>query len=157
VTPGRGYRYVGPAELRDQAIVVDTIVADTPAALAGWLAGRERGELVEPFTFVVALDGLLRLGPRPVIAGEAPSACGTAQPERRIFRISIAQTPYPEPTLPVIAPAADPMNRAFAQSGQTSRPVIVSLKGPRTRRRQSGHSRADRPIAISSWPTLCAA
>jgi hypothetical protein len=57
--------------------------------------------------------------------------------------MSIAQTPYPEPTLPVITPAADPMARALAQSGQTSRPVIVLSKGALTRRRQSGHSRAD--------------
>ncbi|WP_255363739.1 hypothetical protein [Actinoplanes sp. TFC3] len=39
--------------------------------------------------------------------------------------MSIAHTPNPTPTSPVIAPAADPMDRAFAQSGQTSRPVIV--------------------------------
>ena len=41
---------------------------------------------------------------------------------RRIRRVSIAQTPYPEPGFPVMAPAAEPVNRAFAQSGQTSRP-----------------------------------
>jgi hypothetical protein len=40
------------------------VAVDTPAALAGWLARRERGELVEPFTFVVVLDGGLRLAPR---------------------------------------------------------------------------------------------
>ena len=34
------------------------------ASLAGWLAGRGRGDLAEPFTFVVALDGVLRLAPR---------------------------------------------------------------------------------------------
>jgi hypothetical protein len=60
----RRYRYVGPAELRDQAIAVDTVLADTPTALASWLGGRERSELVEPLTFVVALDGVLRLAPR---------------------------------------------------------------------------------------------
>jgi hypothetical protein len=43
--------------------------------------------------------------------------------------MSIARTPYPEPTLPVTTPAADPTARAFAQSGQTSRPVIVLSKG----------------------------
>ena len=60
----RRYRYVGPAELRDLVIAVDTVAADAPAALAGWLAGREQDELVEPVTFVVALDGVLRLAPR---------------------------------------------------------------------------------------------
>jgi hypothetical protein len=78
-----------------------------------------------------------------------------AQPERRILRINAAQTPYPEPMSPVITPAADPMNNAFAQSGQISRPVIVFLKGSRTRRRQSGHFRVDSPIAISSWLAPC--
>jgi hypothetical protein len=58
----------------------------------------------------------------------------TAQPVRRILRISIAQTPYPEPVFPVMTPAADPMNRAFAQSGQTSRPVVVFWKESRTLR-----------------------
>lgn len=57
--------------------------------------------------------------------------------------MSIAQTPYPDPTSFVIALAAEPMNRAFAQSGQTSRPVIVSSNGSRTLRPQSGQSRPD--------------
>lgn len=46
----------------------------------------------------------------------------------------MAQTPKPDPTSPVIAPAADPMNRALAQSGHTSRPVIVFWNGSLTRR-----------------------
>ena len=58
------YRYVGPAELRGQAITVESVGASTPAALGRWLAGRERSELVEPFTFVVTLDGVLWLAPR---------------------------------------------------------------------------------------------
>jgi hypothetical protein len=69
--------------------------------------------------------------------------------ERRILRMSIAHTPYPDPTLPVIAPTAEPVNRAFAQSGQTSRSVIVFSKGSLTLRSQSGQSRADSPIATS--------
>jgi hypothetical protein len=40
------------------------VAVDTTTALARWLAGRDRGELVEPFTFVVALDGRLRLAAR---------------------------------------------------------------------------------------------
>jgi hypothetical protein len=31
---------------------------------AGWVAGRGEGELAEPFTFVVGVDGVLRLAPR---------------------------------------------------------------------------------------------
>ncbi|MFB6392141.1 hypothetical protein [Polymorphospora lycopeni] len=60
----RRYRYVGPAELRDQAIAADAVAVDTPTVLARWLAARRRGELAEPVTFVVALDGGLRLAPR---------------------------------------------------------------------------------------------
>jgi hypothetical protein len=59
----------------------------------------------------------------------AGSRVALLQSERRILRISIAQTPNPDPTSPVIAPVAEPMNSAFAQSGQTSRPVIVSSNG----------------------------
>ncbi|RZU76575.1 hypothetical protein EV384_5240 [Micromonospora kangleipakensis] len=59
------YRYVGPAELRDQVVAVDAVAAiDTPASLDARLARRDRGDLVEPLTFVVALDGMLRLAPR---------------------------------------------------------------------------------------------
>ncbi|MFD0746091.1 hypothetical protein ACFQ1L_32775 [Phytohabitans flavus] len=43
---------------------MDAVVVAASAALDGWLAGRDRGELVEPFTFVIALDGSLRLAPR---------------------------------------------------------------------------------------------
>jgi len=46
--------------------VVDAVAVDAPAAVAGWLARRERRELAEPFTFVVTLDGVLRLAPRRI-------------------------------------------------------------------------------------------
>jgi len=42
-------------------VAVATVAVDTAASLEGWLAAQDRRELVEPFTFVVALDGLLRL------------------------------------------------------------------------------------------------
>jgi hypothetical protein len=60
VTHLRRYRYVGPAEVRDRAVLADVLAVDSPVALAARLAGRERGELAEPCTFVVALDGALR-------------------------------------------------------------------------------------------------
>lgn len=70
--------------------------------------------------------------------------------------MSIAQTPYPDSTFPVIAPAADPMNSALAQSGQTSRPVIVFANGSRILRPQSGQPRPDSPTVyftlIIGWP-----
>ncbi len=62
---GRGpYRYVGPAKLLGHATTPDNVSADTRAFLGAWLARRDRGELAEPFTFVVMLDGVLRLAPR---------------------------------------------------------------------------------------------
>ncbi|WP_033324020.1 hypothetical protein [Actinomadura atramentaria] len=61
----RAYRYVGPAEI---AAAVRGMPPGVPVRsaddLAAWLAGRARDELGEPFTFVVGLDGLLRLAPR---------------------------------------------------------------------------------------------
>jgi hypothetical protein len=62
--PDRRYSYVGPADLRGQAPAPDAVAVDAPAALAGWLAARERDEFREPFTFVVGLGGGLRLAPR---------------------------------------------------------------------------------------------
>jgi hypothetical protein len=60
----RRYRYVGPVEFRDHGVVVDAVAVDTDASLDGWLTRRGRGKLVEPITFVVGLDGMLRLAPR---------------------------------------------------------------------------------------------
>ncbi|KAA6200117.1 hypothetical protein F2B00_22000 [Streptomyces parvus] len=62
---GRIYRYVGPADLKaairpgrgSRRIV-------SPADFAHWAAGQAAVELLEPFTFVVGMDGVLRLAPR---------------------------------------------------------------------------------------------
>jgi hypothetical protein len=64
VTPTRSYRYVGPAEFRDPVVAVDAVAVEEPALLDRWQAGRDRRDLAEPVTFVVALDGVLRLAPR---------------------------------------------------------------------------------------------
>jgi hypothetical protein len=64
VAQTRRYHYVGPAEIRDQAVAVGCVCVDAHASLDGWLRSRDRAELVEPFTFVVALDGVLRLAAR---------------------------------------------------------------------------------------------
>lgn len=59
------YRYVGPIELLDQVVSgVGVAIVDTAAALDAWLGRIGRPERGEPFTFVVPLDGVLRLGPR---------------------------------------------------------------------------------------------
>jgi hypothetical protein len=64
VRHARRYTYIGPSELRDAVRTADGVAVDTATTLARWLAGRERSELLEPFTFVVAADGELRLAPR---------------------------------------------------------------------------------------------
>ncbi|MET7693075.1 hypothetical protein ABZT06_34830 [Streptomyces sp. NPDC005483] len=63
--PRRAYAYVGPPELR-ATIRPDSAgrTIGSAADLATWLSGRGAAEASEPFTFVVALDGLLRLAPR---------------------------------------------------------------------------------------------
>ncbi|WP_249998389.1 hypothetical protein [Actinoplanes sp. M2I2] len=54
------YRYVGPAQIRDQAVAVQAFTAE-PGDLASRLTGRRD---TEPFTFVVTVEGRLRLAPR---------------------------------------------------------------------------------------------
>ncbi|WSV10353.1 hypothetical protein OG588_05885 [Streptomyces prunicolor] len=62
---GRRHRYVGPAELLTAVRPgAEGRVVRSAGDLNAWLAGREKAELAEPFTFVVDLDGLLRLAPR---------------------------------------------------------------------------------------------
>ncbi|MBC6457601.1 hypothetical protein [Actinomadura sp. HBU206391] len=64
--PRRRYRYVGPAELSDEVRPGgEAVVIGCQADLDRWLKGRGGvQDLDEPFTFVVGLDGLLRLAPR---------------------------------------------------------------------------------------------
>ncbi|WP_116246838.1 TFIIB-type zinc ribbon-containing protein [Nocardiopsis sp. FIRDI 009] len=61
----RGYAYVGPA---GPLALVRPGAEGSPVRgrddLAAWLALREPAEREEPFTFVVGLDGVLRLVPR---------------------------------------------------------------------------------------------
>ncbi|MEU2926735.1 hypothetical protein ABZ636_17060 [Streptomyces sp. NPDC007251] len=62
---GRSYRYVGPEDVK-AGIRPGGSGADvrTAGEFADWAAGRSREELAEPFTFVVRVDGVLRLAPR---------------------------------------------------------------------------------------------
>ncbi|MDT0484186.1 hypothetical protein [Streptomyces doebereineriae] len=64
-SPSRVYGYVGPPELRS-TVRPDSEgrIIRSAADLDAWLSGRGPAETSEPFTFVVALDGLLRLAPR---------------------------------------------------------------------------------------------
>ncbi|MEU5534450.1 hypothetical protein [Streptomyces sp. NPDC020362] len=61
----RSYGYVGPEDVRD-AVGPDDGGAGirTSADFANWVAAQAAGELAEPFTFVVGMDGVLRLAPR---------------------------------------------------------------------------------------------
>ena len=62
---GRRHRYVGPAELLTAVRPgAEGRVVRSAGDLSTWLAEREKAELAEPFTFVIDLDGLLRLAPR---------------------------------------------------------------------------------------------
>lgn len=60
----RRFRYVGPAVLRDLPDAVDAIDVVSVDVLGRWLAAQDRHERTEPFTYVVTLDGVLRVAPR---------------------------------------------------------------------------------------------
>lgn len=61
----RHYRYVGPAEIRDQVQIGSRGYAITSHDdLANWLAEQAKQDRQEPFTFVVDLTGTLRLAPQ---------------------------------------------------------------------------------------------
>ncbi|MGW2015453.1 hypothetical protein [Streptomyces sp. NPDC001927] len=61
----RSYRYVGPVELKAAVRPGRGGCRISSAADFGsWIAERSTAELAEPFTFVVGMDGVLRLAPR---------------------------------------------------------------------------------------------
>ncbi|MFE1465572.1 hypothetical protein ACFW6M_31245 [Streptomyces nigra] len=62
---GRSYRYVGPVELKAAVRPGDggRRIGST-ADFDGWIVEQSTVELAEPFTFVVGVDGVLRLAPR---------------------------------------------------------------------------------------------
>lgn len=62
---GRIYRYVGPDELAAAARPGSGgFRVGSAADFDRWVAERTAAELAEPFTFVVGVDGVLRLAPR---------------------------------------------------------------------------------------------
>jgi hypothetical protein len=64
-TRAPGYQYVGPADLR--ALVPSGGTGKrirSVADLDDWLSSRATAELIEPFTFIVDMEGALRLAPR---------------------------------------------------------------------------------------------
>ncbi|MBL7631512.1 TFIIB-type zinc ribbon-containing protein [Frankia nepalensis] len=59
------YRYVGPAEVRASAAHgAAGRVIRSRGDLEAWLTSSEGAEAREPFTFVIGVDGVLRLAPR---------------------------------------------------------------------------------------------
>ncbi|MGW3360816.1 hypothetical protein ACWDFL_36415 [Streptomyces bungoensis] len=62
---GRCYRYVGPVDLK-AAVRPGSggCRIGSAADFGSWVAERSAVELAEPFTFVVGMDGVLRLAPR---------------------------------------------------------------------------------------------
>ncbi|WP_405662017.1 hypothetical protein OG379_12225 [Streptomyces sp. NBC_01166] len=62
---GRGYRYVGPVELKAALRPGGGGCRIGSAAdFGGWIAEQSAAEPTEPFTFVVGIDGVLRLASR---------------------------------------------------------------------------------------------
>ncbi|MFE2418636.1 hypothetical protein [Streptomyces hokutonensis] len=61
----RGYRYVGPAEPR-AAVRAGSggRLISSKADFSGWIGERSAAEMAEPFTYVIGMDGALRLAPR---------------------------------------------------------------------------------------------
>jgi hypothetical protein len=115
------YRYVGPAQLRERAVAVDTVRVDSPASLHRWLVRRDRRDVAEPVTFVVGLDGVLRLAPRRsehvalaggrevLAAGEMAFAATATGAGWRVAAVSNQSTGYcPDPDCwPAVAAALD--------------------------------------------------
>lgn len=72
----RRYTYVGPADLRNIPPPVNVIDGDSPTTLDQWLTGQPSTDRAQPFTYIVTVDGVLRIAPRQcehvACAGGAP-------------------------------------------------------------------------------------
>lgn len=100
-------------------VAVADVAVDAPDSLDDWLASRDRRELAEPLTFVIALDGMLRLAPRRsehvalaggrdvLAAGEMTFA--NAETGWRVTEVTNQSTGYcPDPdSWPAVARALD--------------------------------------------------
>jgi hypothetical protein len=128
-----GYRYVGPAVLAEHARPGPGVITVTSAhVLARWLAARPAGELSEPFTFVVSLDGQLRLAPRRsehagCAAGQPVLAAGEVLFSRdgagwSIIEISTQSVGYcPDPdSWPALAGTLDRLGLAHPAASHTT-------------------------------------
>jgi hypothetical protein len=63
--PTARYRYVGPSEIRSAALAAPARTLITSAGdFERWTASMDTADFTEPFTYVVDVDGVLRLHPR---------------------------------------------------------------------------------------------
>lgn len=86
---GRRYEYVGPPELKARVVSGDEGQRiRTSEDLSRWLSARGLEESAEPFTFVVGVDGLLRLAPRR----SEHVSCASAQPVLSAGEMTFART-----------------------------------------------------------------
>lgn len=141
----RRYRYVGPAEIRAAVRPgSEGTLIGSPDDLAAWLAGRGEEERAEPFTFVIGLDGVLRLAPRRsehvACAGGAPVlSAGEIAFSREDGRWAVSEVsnhstgycPDPE-SWPAVAAALD--RAALPHPGGFTGPVVFR-SCPRCRER----------------------
>src|SRR6266568_3539461 len=126
-----GYRYAGPAVLAERARPGPGVITVTSArVLALWLAARPAGELREPFTFVVSLDGKPRRSAhvdcaagQPVLAaGEVLFARdGTGWSVSEISNQSTGYCPDPD-SWPALAMALDHIG--LAHTGDFTHKVV---------------------------------
>ena len=64
MTPHRRYRYLGPADLRASSSGAGNVEADRVETIRRWLDDQDPRDRSEPFTYVVTVQGRLRLAPR---------------------------------------------------------------------------------------------
>ena len=143
MTLNRRYRYVGPAEIRDQAVAVDTVAVDSADTLARWLAEPKRtepkrterkraeqkraeqkqAEPNEPVTFVVLLA--LARGQDVLAAGEM--TFGPAGSRWRVVEVTNQSTGYcPDPDCwPAVRTALDQLG--IRHPGDFTEKVVFRL------------------------------
>jgi hypothetical protein len=101
------YRYTGPADIaaRSRHAPAGT-PANTTADVRAWLAATDPRDRRDPFTFVITVDGVLRLAPRrsehvACAAGADVLAAGeiTFTPDGHVSEVTNQSTGYcPQPT-----------------------------------------------------------
>jgi hypothetical protein len=134
---GKRYRYVGPAELSSMAVGGRGTPITSQADLDQWLASQDRRDLDEPFTFVVDLDGQLRLAARRTehvacASGQEVLSAGEMQFARRdtgwvVEDVSNQSTGYcPDlDSWPAVAAALD--RACLRHPEQFTRPIVFRL------------------------------